>query len=475
MKKPIITIFLLVGFLSFSQQKKWTLEECVNYALENNISIQQSELDVKSAEINKKDALGNYLPTLNASGTHSWNIGLNQNITTGLLQNQTTQFTSFGFSSNIAIYSGLQNLNTMHKTKLALLASQYQLGKMKDDISLFVVNSFLQIVFNKEQLKVLQLQNQVTKENLQRTQELVDAGVLPEGDLLEVLATDASEQQQIIAAENALFISKLSLAQTLQLQDYKNFEVTDDFDYLISDAVLDNEAEAIVQKAKETVNDVKIAEANKELAEYDLKISKGALQPTLTGFYGYDTRASYSDQIVGSEIDPDNPTRVIGVVEGTGENVITPNYRTIVGGPDSLFDQFAMNDGHNFGVQLRIPIFNGFSLSNNVNRNKVNLERTKYQLEQAELDLEATVYQAYYDAKSAKKSYEAAIKTEEARQLAFDYSRERYNVGLINAFDFNQSKVQFENSQSDLLRAKYDYLFKLKVLEYYFGIPITQL
>jgi len=475
MKKQISIIFFFVGLLSFSQQKQWTLEECVNYAIENNISIQQSELDVKSAEINKKDALGNYLPSLNASGTHSWNIGLNQNITTGLLQNQTTQFTSFGVSSNVVLYSGLQNLNTMHKAKLALLASQYQLGKMQDDISLFIVNSFLQIVFNKEQLKVLQLQNQITKENLDRTKELVDAGVLPEGDKLEVMATDASEQQQIIAAENALFISKLSLAQTLQIEDYRNFEVTDNFDYMISDDVLNNDAETIVEKAKEVVNDVKIAEANKELAEYDLKISKGALQPTLTGFYGYDTRASYSDQIVGSEVDPDNPTRIIGVVEGTGENVITPNYRTIIGGPDNLFDQFAVNDGHNFGIQLRIPIFNGFSLSNNVQRNKVNLERTNYQLEQAELDLEASVYQAYYDAKSAKKSYEAAIKTEEARKLAFDYSRERYNVGLINAFDFNQSKVQYENSQSELLRSKYDYLFKIKVLEYYFGIPITQL
>lgn len=475
MKKQLIITFLLVGFFSFAQQKQWTLEECVSYALENNISIQQSELDVKSAEINKKDALGNYLPTLNASAMHSWNIGLNQNITTGLLQNLTTQFTSFGVSSNIAIYSGLQNLNTMHRTKLALLASQYQLSKMEDDISLMIVNSFLQILFNKEQVKVLKLQNEVTKENLDRTKELVNAGVVPQGDMLEVLATDASEQQQIIAAENALFISKLSLAQILQIEDYKNFEITDNFDYLISDSVLENGAEAIVDKAKEVVNDVKIAEANKDLAEYDLKISKGALQPTLSGFYGYDTRASYSDKIVGAEIDPDNPTQVIGVVETTGDNVITPNYRTIVGGPDSLFDQFSTNDGHNFGVSLRIPIFNGFSLSNNVQRNKVNLERTKYQLEQAELDLEATVYQAYYDAESSKQSYEAAIKTEDARKLAFEYSRERYNVGLINAFDFNQSKAQYENAQSNLIRAKYEYLFKIKVLEYYFGIPITQL
>lgn len=475
MKKQIVIAFLFVGLFSFSQQKKWTLEECVNYALENNITIQQSALDVKIAEINKKEALGNYLPTLNASASHSWNIGLNQNITTGLLQNLTTQFSSFGVSSGIAIYSGLQNLNTLHRTKLALLASQYQLEKMEDDVSLVIANSFLQILFNKEQVKVLKLQNEVTKENLNRTKELVDAGVVPQGDMLEVQATDASEQQQIIAAENALFISKLSLAQILQIEDYKNFEIIDDFDYLISGSILEKGAEDIVQKAKEVVNDVKIAETSKDLATYDLKIARGALQPTLSGFYGYDTRASYSDRIVGTEIDPDNPTQVIGVVENTGENVITPNYRGIVGGPNNLFDQFATNDGHNFGISLRIPIFNGFSLSSNVQRSKVNLERSKYQLEQAELDLEATVYQAYYDAQSAKQSYGAAIKTEDARKLAFEYAKERYNVGLINAFDFNQSKAQYENAQSNLLRAKYDYLFKIKVLEFYFGIPITQL
>ncbi|HLT52952.1 MAG TPA: TolC family protein [Flavobacteriaceae bacterium] len=475
MKNPILLFLLFTISFAGAQEKKWTLVECVNYALENNISVQQSELDVNVAEINKKDAFGNFLPSLNASGSHSWNIGLNQNITTGILENLTTQFTSFGVSSNIDIYAGLQNINRMHRSNLSVLAGQYQLNKMKDDISLMVANSFLQILFNKEQLKILNAQHVVTSENLTRTQELVDAGVLPQGDLLEIKATEATQQQQIIAAENNLFISKLALAQLLQIKDYKNFDI-EDRDYTIaSEVVLEEDATAIVEKAKEVVNDVKIAQANTEIAEYDLKISKGALQPSLSGFYSYSTRASYSDRIVGSELDPDNPTRVIGVVEGTGENVVTPNYRGIVGGPADILDQFSQNDGHNFGLQLSIPIFNGFSIGNNVKRQKVNLERSKYLLEQAELDLESKVYQAYNDAKNAKKAYEAAVQTEEARQLAFDYARERYNVGLSNAFDFNQSRAQFESAQAEAIRSKYDFLFKLKVLEYYFGIPITQM
>ena len=148
MKKVILfAATLSLGVSIFAQSKKWTLEECVNYALENNISIQQSGLDIEQAEINKKDAFGNFLPTLNASGNHSWNIGLNQNITTGLLENLTTQFTSLGLNSNVDIYRGLRNMNSLHRSNLAILASQYQMDRMKDDTALAVANSYLQILF----------------------------------------------------------------------------------------------------------------------------------------------------------------------------------------------------------------------------------------------------------------------------------------------------------------------------------------
>ena len=133
-----------------------------------------------------------------------------------------------------------------------------------------------------------------------------------------------------------------------------------------------------------------------------------------------------------------------------------------------------MNDGHNFGLQLNIPILNGFSAKNNIERNEVNLDRSKLQLEQSNLDIEATVYQAYNDANNAKQAFEAAVKTEDARKQAFDYISERYNIGATNSFDFNQSKIQYENAQADVVRTKYDYIFRLKILEFYFGIPIDQ-
>lgn len=481
MKKLIKNTILLgicfVGILGFSQQKKWTLLECVNYALEHNISIQQSELDVLQSELNKKDAIGNFYPTLNANGNHSWNIGLNQNITTGLLENLTTQFTSLGLSSNVTIYNGLQNVNQLHRSNLAILASQYQLSDMKDDISLFVANSFLQILFNKEQLKIQKAQYDITNKDLKRTLELVEEGVLPRGDALELKATLASQEQQIVNTENALLLSKISLAQTLRIDDYQNFDTMDiEYDVPLTN-ILNESPDVIIEKAKENRYDLKIADANVQLAEYDLKLAKGNLQPSLTGFYRYNTRASYSDRVLGVERTPDGTNTEIGFVEGTGQAVLSPNFTTnrIIGGPDALFNQFSLNDGHNFGLSLNIPILNGFSAKNNIQRNSINLERSKNQYEQAKLDLETEVYQAMNDARGALKAYEAALKTEEARKEAFNYAKERYNIGLSNSFDFSQSQARYEQSQSEVVRTKYDYIFKLKVLEFYFGIPITNL
>ncbi len=212
---------LLFGLSTQAQTKKWTLEECVKYAIENNISIKQSELDTKTAAIDKKGAIGNFIPSLDANASHSWNVGLNQDITTGLLRNQTTQFTSAGANVGVTIYNGLQNQNTLRRANLSILAAKYQLTKMREDIALNVANAFLQVLFNKENLKVQQEQLAINEKQLVRSEELVRSGAIPRGDLLDIKATVASDNQKIIAADNALLISKLSLAQLLQLKDFE--------------------------------------------------------------------------------------------------------------------------------------------------------------------------------------------------------------------------------------------------------------
>lgn len=445
MKKLIIVIVLLLGVFIQAQNKKWTLQECVEYALENNISIQQSELDINIADIDNDQALANFLPNLNSNAAFNINTGANINPATNQFENATFRSASGGISSGINIFSGFQNWKALQRAKINRIASEYRLDKMKDDIALFVANSFLQILANREQLKVLQGQNKVTKENLKNTQDLVDAGVLPQGDLLELRATDATQAQQIITTENSLFIAKLGLAQVLQLKDYQNFDIVDEDYGLVASDILQKQPSEIAAQAKEEVNDVKIARSNFELAEKDLELARANFFPTLSGFVGYNTRWA-STQV--------NPF--------TGDDI-------------AFIDQLYLFDGTSVGLRLNFPIFSNFNVRNNVKRNKVNVERLKFQLEQAELDLEATVYQAYNDALNSRKSYEAAVQTEDARRLAFEYAQERYDVGLSNAFDFNQSRTAYENSQSDVVRTKYDYIFRIKILEFYFGLPITDL
>lgn len=472
---PIGFVFvLLVGLNSQAQTKKWTIEECVNYALEHNISIKQSELDMKLAAIDKSAAIGNFLPSLNAGASHSWNIGLNQNITTGLLENQTTQFTSASLNSNIDIYNGLQNQNRLRRAKMAILASQFQLTKMQDDISLFVANAFLDILFNKENLKVQQNQLEFDTKQLSRTEELVNSGSVARGDLLDMKATLASDNQKIVAAENSLLLSKLSLVQLLQLDDFQNFDIVDEnYESQQSPTLLET-PESIFEKAKQQRIEMKIAKANLDLAQRDIKIARGAYQPSLTGFYSFSTRASYSDRVSGVTLDTANPTSVIGQVEGTGQNVLQPNFLPVFSKSAPILDQFSNNKGHNFGLQLSIPILNGFSVRSNVERSKVNLEKSRNAFSQAETDLEKNVYTAFTNAKGALKTYESAQLTLSARQEAFNYAKEKYAVGLMNAFDYNQSQTLFANAQSDVIRAKYDYIFKVKVVELYFGIPIIK-
>lgn len=472
----IVMLFfvLLVGFNSQAQAKKWTLQECVDYALKNNISIKQTELDAETTAITKKAAIGSFLPSINANASHSWNIGLNQNITTGLLENQTTQFTSAGLNSNITIYNGLQNQNKLRKANLSIIAAQYQLSKMQDDISLNVANAYLQILFNKENLKVQNEQLANDEKQQKKSEEMVAAGVVARGDLLDVKATVAADRQKVIAAENNLFISKLSLAQLLQIEDFQNFD-TADVDYEAkSSATMLQKPEDIVEKAKQDRVELKIAKANLQIAEKDVQIAKGAFQPSLTGFYSFNSRVSYADRIVGFEPNVNNPTSVIGQVDGTGQNVLQPNYSAVLGKPLPFFDQFSRNKGHNFGVQLNIPILNGFSAKNNVERFKIALEKAKTNEKQAILDLERNVYTAITNAKVALNAYEAATAAFEARKEAFNYAKEKYAVGMMNSFDFNQSQTLYVNAQSEVLRTKYDYIFKVKIVEFYFGIPIIE-
>ncbi|MDG2139515.1 MAG: TolC family protein [Flavobacteriales bacterium] len=430
----VITIGIFLYTLNLSAQETYTLKDCIERAIEKNISIKNSRLDLLNSSENKKTAVGNFLPSFNLSGNHSWNTGLTQNITTGLLENQTTENSSINMSVGIDVFNGLANIRRLHRANLDVLAKQYQLEDMKEDISLLVANSYLQILFNKEQLSIQESQLKVSQEELAITQERFNNGVIPRGDLYEIEANLAKAEQNLVVAQNNHHISKMSLAQLLLFSDVEKFEIADQ-DYKIPEtAILNKSADEIFQKALKNRNDIKLAKTNLKIAIKDQQISKSAILPTMSGYYSY-------------------------------------NSRVIIDAPTSLKNQFDLNAGESIGLQVNIPILNGLTTRTNIKKSKLNVLRNKNILDQTKLDLENTINQSLNDAEGALKAYEAAKKTNIARETAYNYAKDRFENGAMNTINFLQAQQLFEASQSDLIRSKYDYIFKIKVLEFYFGIP----
>jgi len=468
--KIFATLLLSLTTLILSgQTKAYTLEECVLLALDKNISIKQSEIEIESAAIDRADAIGGFLPRISAQSQHIWNNGLSQNITNGLIENLTTQFSSFGGNIGLTIFNGNQNINQLSRANLNLISRQYQLDDMKDDISLFVANAYLQVMFNRELEQVQRYQLEITIEDLKRTQIRIDAGVLTQADIFEIEANLASQEQALVQAENNYRLSLISLAQLLLITDYENFEIADeDFEIPFSD-ILSQKPKDIYETALTIRNDIKLGVANIEVAKKDISLAKGALMPSLTAFYNYNTRISYSDRFIQTGNLIESP---IGFVKGTGESVVTQFSEREIAKPLSFGTQFGQNDGQSYGLSLNIPIFNGSSVRNNIKRRELNLRRVENQFEQTKLDLENTVNQAFLNTQGAIKFYEASEKTLRAREEAFQIAQNRFEAGVMNSFDFIQAKQRYQISASDIVRAKFDYIFKLKVLEFYFGLKL---
>ena len=438
-KISIVLLLFVVG-LTTAQEKRWSIEECINYALENNIDVEQLEIQLESTKLGESDALGAFLPNLNASTNGSWSKGSGFDQTTNQRVSGTFFSLNGGVSSGVTLFDGLRNIHRFNKAKLNTIASQYRLDGIKDNIVLNVANAYLDILANKESLKVVKLQADIASKDYERTKMLVEAGTVPKGDLLELEATIADYEQQTVNGENNILLKRLFLAQLLQITDYENFDIAEDTYDVPPSEIYNYSAKEVYDKALTIRGNIKLAETNIDIAEKDVKIAKGALYPSLSASIGYNT--SYSSFV----------------------KKLTSA---------SFTDQISENDGIGYGMSLSVPVFNGFSVRNNIKRSKLNLEQTKLQAEQEKLALESSVNQAYLDVRSFGKRYEAAQKTYDARKQAYDFAKERFDVGLMNAFDFSQSQSRVDNAAVDVVNAKYNYIFRIKILEIYFGIPVT--
>lgn len=441
MKNIILSCLFLVVLSSFAQQKKWTLEECVNYALENNISISQSENNLLIDEQNVIGAKGQFLPSLSANLGHSLGIGT-QRIDIGNNQvviDRTTNVTNLGLGVNQTVFNGFRLTNLYKQSQLNFETSQLELGRIKDDISLNVVNSYLNVLFNKERLEIAKAQFEFSKKQLEQVQELVDAGVQPKVNIYDADATLSTDEQSVTIAENNYNLALLTLSQLLQLP-YDNFEVEIIDVGLPSEALLYNDISPILEYAFQNRNEIKVAEKNIENAQLGTEISKSGYYPTVNFNYGFGTNAFFTN-ITDTEA--------------------------------SFLNQFNDQKSHSFTLSMGIPIFSRFQNKTAVARSRIQEENSKLNLEQEKLNLESNIQRAFTDAQAAFKAFEAAKKSLASQELAFSNTKDRYDFGSLTAFDLEQSRVRLINAESSLVNAKYDFVFKTKVLDFYLGKSLT--
>lgn len=467
----LLSIFIITQHTQAQNiEKEWSIEDCINYALENNIQIKQGEINQEISKYDVKAAKYSTLPSLNGSAGHSYNFG--QTIDPFTNEFATTQVRSnqFALSSSINIFNGFQTINTIKRNQANWEVSQYELEKLKNDISLNIANLYLQILFNEELKKNADNQLEVTELQLERVKKQVTAGALPEGDLKDIEAQLATEELRQINADNQLKLSILNLQQILRIEASKEFKIkSPNLDHFKGVAELISPA-VLYETAVEIMPEIKSAEFKLFSNKKSVQIAKGNYLPSLsfsasigTGFSGN------NKELIRSIILPPRPT---GSFTASGEEVYAPSsipiYETKV-----FREQLGDNLNRSIGFRLNIPIFNNFGTRINVQKAKLNVQLAELAIEDSKQKLRQNIESAHTDAVAALKRYKAAEKSVEALKLSFQYTQERFNVGLLDSYNFTNEKNRLNDAQSELLQAKFEYIFKSKILDFYRGEAIN--
>jgi outer membrane protein len=448
----LFTLSLVSHGILLSQQKVWSLEDCIKYAIDNNIQIKQQVIQTEFQKSSLDLAKLKLLPSLNGSVTHNYSFGRALDQTTyQYTDQQNVQSNNFYLGGSLNLFSGLQNLNTIRKNKYELLAGEQDLQNIKDNISLSVALAYLQILLNKELVAATDNQLQITLQQIEKTKKLVDAGSVARGNLLQIEAQAAQEELQLINLKNQLDISYLNITQLLELKTPEGFEVVVPEFIIDPNSVITGNIDEIFTQAQGLRPEVKSSELKLTASEYDLKISQGGRSPRLSLSHSFST--GYSDI----------RQKLLGVDPVTG-----PIY-----GKYSFADQVNDNINYGIGFSLNIPILNGWQVNKNISNSRLSIQSSQYTLEGTKKQLYKNIQQAYADAIAALKKYNAGMKVITSTEESFRYTEQKFNVGMVTPVDYNAAKTQLLNAESDLAQAKYEYIFKTKVLDFYKGIPIN--
>ncbi len=474
-KKGALALLTFIGILSAYpgySQKIWTLEDCINYALDNNLDIQRQLLSVETYKASLLQSKLGMLPNLNANATNVWNFGQTIDMYTNTFATNTVRSNNFYLQADVTIFSGLQKFNAVKQNQLNLLASKYNLDVIKNDISLSVAGFYLDILFSYELLDVAKGQLSITKDQVVRIHKMVEAGASAKGDLLNIQAQQSAEELIVIEAENRLTIASLSLQQLIDLPVSRDFRIDKPELKAVEAPKELVTPEIIFEHALKTRPEIKSAEMNVKSAQKYVAIMRGSITPTLS--FGGSWGTGYSG--AAKEIDPTIPPVIkpynLGITQISRDTVlgydVERSTRTT-----SFSDQMRQNENQSLGFYLSVPIFNGWQGRTAISKAKILQHQAEVDLDIRTRDLRKLIEQAYADAVASLKKFNSSQQKVKAQEESFKYTSQKFDVGMMTSFDYNNSKKDLTKAQSDLLQAKYDFIFKTTILDFYSGNPIS--
>jgi outer membrane protein len=472
MKKLFFGVLVCTLFFSDALvAQTWGLRQCVDYALKNNIQLKQTILSSELANINYTQSKAEFLPSINGSASNSYNFGRSIDYSTNRAVNQQIRSFNFSLNAGVTLFSGFQLLNTLRQSKLEWMASEYEIKKIMNDVSLNVVAAYLQVLYAEESVNSAKDRVTAATQQRNRTKLMVDAGNLAQGGLLDADALLSSEQVAQITAENLLQSATLTLTQLLELDSVGNFKIERPPVDLPDQSILVSTESEIFDMALKTLPEIKSAEYKTQSAEKGLQIAHGGSFPKLTMFgtlgTGYSSLTQHISQFPGIV-----GVQPIGYTQ-SGDTVFAPQYGDTQFEDTPFSTQFDDNLGKSVGFSLNVPIFNGLQTHSNIQRAKISVLNARYSQDLVKKQVYKSIQQARLDAVSSLNRYQAAIKNLDAQTLALDYAEKKFNVGLLSSVDIINTRNNKANAESELLQSKYDLIFKIKILEFYAGKPLT--
>ncbi len=467
--KSIIVLFICLSTTYLSGQQLWTLEQSVQQALSSSIAIQQAKLATLGSEVNLGAAKQARYPNLNGSVNVGWNFGRTIDPTSNEFITETFFSNNYGLNSGVLVYDGFRIKNTIDKSELDLEAAQAETKQSEQDIALQVALTYLNILFSKENIDIAKKQVELSEQQLNQINKSIKAGAMPAAERLNLEAQIAQSEQGIIVAENSYELALLQLKQFLRIAPSEEIEVEVPTDFEVSTDVEVLTYEELLQSALKNRYDLIAAELRTQSATKDIQIAKAGYHPRLTAFGNLAT--NYSNQareITAFRTELREADFVINnQTVNVGQEVELPVFSKPSFG--SQLDNFL---SYGFGLGLSIPIYNNGITKANVQRSQLNVKNQSLIKDQLLENFKISLQSALADARAAKKKLEASDKSVAAQKAAFENVSKRLEIGASNTFEWENQKTQLENLELTRLNDKYDYLFKIKVIEFYLGKPL---